>query len=535
MALYRKPGLALFVLWLGVACATSPAPPPHAPEPNPRELLRAEVEALQSELPAVLKLQSEALWKSWTEAQSAGDDGLAEREAKLFCAEAAEKVSRLAGEATEPREALALRRLTLYLESQVLARRAAEASAKVAELLATATVGFDGLEVPFRDLEARLAVEAHSGQRRALAQRAAPVLRQLESALLAREAEASRILRELGHESVGAFAAALREVEPAKLAALAEEILNRTEGPYREAMAARAREESKLAFADLRRADVPRLFRTGLVDSYLPKDRMRPSLESALEAMGLGLEGAGVRLDAEPRPRKTPRALALPVEIPGDVRLSIKPAAGLEPFAQALHEAGRAVALASVAEPSFGLGALGSGAPAQALAELFEGLLADPGFSAGLGISEARVAAHVRARALKRLYDLRLEAARLLCDVAWYGAGADRREVCQQAFGRAQGFPQDEADEGRWVFERRVPYASASRLGARVAAGQLEALLVERHGERWWADPRSGALIRELLASASAQSTDEWVSSWAGKGLDAAPLLQRLEERLRGE
>ncbi|MGI5864936.1 MAG: hypothetical protein ACOX6T_23195 [Myxococcales bacterium] len=535
MTLYRKLELAFFVLSLSVACATSPAPPAPAPAPDPRDLDRAAVEALQSELPLVLKAQGEALWKSWTEAQLAGDSGLAERESKLFTAEAVEAVARVAREATDPREALGLRRLKLYLESVVLARRSAEASEKVATILATATVGFDGYEVPFRDLEARLAAEAHAGQRRVLARRAAPVLRRLEAALLARDAEESRILRELGYESTGAFAVALREVEPARLAALAEEILSRTEERYREAMAARAREESKLAFADLRRADVPRLFRTGLVDSYFPKDRMRSSFESALGAMGVGLEQVGVRLDAEPRPRKAPRALAMAVEVPGDVRLSIKPAAGLEPFAQALHEAGRAVALASVAEPSFELGYLGSSAPAQVIAELFEGLVADPGFAAGLGVPEARAAGHVRARALKRLYDLRLEAARLLCDVAWYGASADRRDVCRQAFGRAQGFPMDESDEGRWVFERRSTYASASRLAALVAAGQLEALLIERHGERWWADPRSGALIRKLLASASAQSIDAWVSSWAGKGLDVALLLQRLEERLRSE
>ena len=56
----------------------------------------------------------------------------------------------------------------------------------------------------------------------------------------------------------------------------------------------------------------------------------------------------GATIDGDPRPRKDPRPLVLPVDVPNDVRLSFAPGGGLPEVRALLHEMGAAVYYAHV-------------------------------------------------------------------------------------------------------------------------------------------------------------------------------------------
>src|SRR5439155_1262952 len=83
-----------------------------------------------------------------------------------------------------------------------------------------------------------------------------------------------------------------------------------------------------------------------------------------------------LHVDAEPSPSKGARPLALLVDPPGDVRLSLRPAGGFEEQRATLHEGARAVGGAVISTPRWEPAQLGDGSAAEAAAQLVGAVLA---------------------------------------------------------------------------------------------------------------------------------------------------------------
>ncbi len=505
-----------------------PAAQPALPPPDPDAGLKQEVAQVREQVRALLKEQQELYWKTWTLGE-AGDLSATYASASsswLFTPENVAKVELLRERTSDPLQARALQLLKLYLASEVLARRAAQPSDAFASALATATVSVDGQELPYRDLDAMLASEGHAGRRRKLTKAGQLAAKRLASLQQERDKRLSEAAQALGYSGYVAFAADLRQADLEALAPMAEAILAQTEAAYRAALEEVARREAGLPLAELRRADLPRLFRTGEVDTFFPKEKLIERLTSSLAAMGFDLAKlANLKVDAEPRARKNPRSLAFPVDPPADVRFSLKPAEGLGAFAQALHEAGHALLASLSPEGPFELSQLGESAVGEAAGALFEGLLDHKEFAVQAGVPASRAAGYQRFSQLRRLFSLRRAAGRLLLERAfWSSAAGDRGELCRQILGRAYGVTFEADDSDRCLLEREELFRSADRLRALVLAAQLDRELRQRVSPQWWTDPRSAELIKQIFGQ-QAPPAQTWLASLGQLGLDAAALL----------
>lgn len=529
--------------------ATSSSPPSQAPgdvRPTPSplgpgEAAHRELQALREQVRALLRAQAELAWRSWALGEAIDLASLDAKVAALVTADSIEIVDRRLAELSAGKnpevaeEARALRALRLYLAGERLAQATIAPSEALARIASQATLSVDGQELPFRDLEALLAGEAHAGRRRKIAQAALPVLRRLSGPLAERERALGEALQALGYPSPLAFSAELRQVDPDAVAALADAVLEKTEAPYRAAMEELARRELNLSgLSQVRRADVPRLLRTGEVDTYFPKEKLGPALAAALERMGLGPSAKpGLKLDVESRPRKSPRALAVAIEVPSDVRLSLEPASGLGAWAQAFHELGHAVGYALNGASRFELALLSGGAAAEVAGVLFEGLLDDPAFCAAQGLPEAKLAAHRKTAALRRLFALRRAAGRALFEVAWRKEPAadplaKYRSIQQRAF----GFPIEPEESERFLWDHEDFFAAADELRARVAAAQLQAALESRAGSPWWQSPKGGAALAEALRDQGRLPLEELVQKWSGSALELSAILTSFQSAM---
>ena len=123
---------------------------------------------------------------------------------------------------------------------------------------------------------------------------------------------------------------ALRGAPAAELAALAEATLAGTEATWRALLADLSRRELGGPAERLRARDLPRLLRTTAPPAAFPAARLLPDAEQLLIGLGLDLAAGGrLTVDAAPRPGKIARPLAVVVEAPGAVRLSLAPLAAL--------------------------------------------------------------------------------------------------------------------------------------------------------------------------------------------------------------
>jgi hypothetical protein len=230
-----------------------------------------------------------------------------------------------------------------------------------------------------------------------------------------------------------------------------------------------------------------------------------------------------IRIDADPKAEKGVRPLALLVDPPADVRLSLRPAGGFEEQRALLHEGARASGGMLTQVARWELAQLGDGSAAEGVAQLFEQLTGDP-----LWLRETTqlrgepLDELVHTSAARRLLQTRRAAAMVLFEVR-------RREGVQTAeaaaalyrnlLQRATHARFSDADAGRWPLETDTWLRAAVTLRAALLAAQLEARLAPLPAEassKTPVQPPKGA-------SAATGGSNAAAGGWSAPGAAAAP------------
>jgi hypothetical protein len=280
--------------------------------------------------------------------------------------------------------------------------------------------------------------------------------------------------------------------------------------------------------------DLPRLFYTAHEPRAFPAGRLGANADATLAALGLPRTAiAGLTLDLEPRAGKSPRPLALPVRLPGDVRLSAVGLGGAPETRAFLHELGAALYYAHVRAPAAELRRLGPAYATGTWARLFEGLAGDPTWLAErTGLGTHALAREVRAALAEDLHEARLLAARLLLEVESARAGSPPDEMRARLLSRALARPLDAEEAGRIHLDPDPLLQSADSLRALLLAAQVEAFLTRRAGGPWWRSPEAGAWLVGTWAAGSRLTAEETALLVGEKALGPAALATRARARL---
>ncbi len=521
---------------LALALAACPrAPPPLPPVPARVELPAPDVRAQVAEAAALQKAQDEAVWKAWTEGEPLNLASSYAGHEKLFSAETFAAVDRARAAAADPREARALTHFKAYLAGEYLARGLASQADAQANLEASLTFNYAEKELAYRDLDRLLANEPIPLKRRELYAAATDAVQRLNFSVERKNDRLVALVAELGYPSYEAFGAELREADIDALGFLADEVLDRTQALYLDTMERFAERELAMPFAGLTRADLPRLLRPHGVDAYFAKEALVPRARETLAGLGIDLTALkAVTLDLTDGKKKNPRPLSIAVEIPTDLRLSLRPVAGAATLASFFHELGHCLHYAYSTEPRFELAKLGDLAVSEAYSFVFEDLLSDPVWlEEEAKLSGEPLARYLFAADASRLFHLRRAAGNLVYGVALHRPEAgDPKELHRQLLSPALGVAFGPNDASRAAVDAEDLYASADDFRAWLLAAQLQAQLKTRFGAAWWKAPAAGAYLRGLWAHANARTADEIAHEAGEPGLRPDALLARLETSL---
>ncbi len=497
--------------------------------PGPRR--PEKVDEIRAAVEAVLRTQADSLWRAWTTgAKSDPAEAWKGREAILTRATLAQVGRALAAAQGDDRRALQY--LRNFLVGEILAREIAEPSAHLASARATATFSWNGRPVPLREVPALLAAESDALRRRSIAAAAAPVSARLGPLAQAREEKLSAAARALGWESTLALAADLRGAAPDALARLASSVLARTENLYRSLLDDLARRDLSLSFDSLRAHDLPRLLLPAADEETFPAARAFDDATAAIAGLGLDLgRQRPIRIGTTARPEKSPRPLALPVEVPTDVRLSSAPAGGLDAVGAILHELGAAEFYAHVTSPVMEFRRLGPSAIPEAWAQLVEGIAETPEWLASRGLGGERLRDALQAGAARRLHAVRSAAARVLLEVERAKAPARTGEIWAAVSARAFGHAGDSLAPG-WQLEGDPLLRAADDLRARLLAAQAEKFLTRAaKGEPWWRSREAGEILRRTWPEGTRALPEERSAAMGYPALDAEALESLLRAR----
>lgn len=518
--------LVLTVFFFAGCATAGPSVDPKRSLGKPTEADRRAIAQIRTHAEALLQRQAELFWQAWTTGARVDVAALYAEHERIFTADMLWSLHRVRNAEKNAEAKRALRALENWLAGEILARATAEESARLAMLEDGATFTVDGAAHGWRELEPMLAAEADPARRAAIQEAALPVLQRLGEVIAARRARLEEAAKANGYTSALHAAAALRGSDPQAIHALSASVLDATAPLYDQAFGSMARTQLGLDLAELRRADVPRLFAgPGFIPRF-PESGAQAAFESTVRS--LGLDPAAIRVET-----KSPmgRPLAFAVAPPTDVRLVLPPAT--RDWAPLFHEAGAAVHAAHMRPGPFEHTLLGNEASAEAFATLFENLTTDTAWlRAHTGKTAAEASAHAAASAVERLYLARRHAGRLAFQVGWANGAADPRALYRVTMERAYRFPLTEADTAWYAVDQDEWLFAADALRAWILAAMLEEHLVGKYGAEWWKSAEAGQELVALWARGNRDTPDEIARKLGASGLDPQALVRQLQGRL---
>jgi hypothetical protein len=384
----------------------------------------------------------------------------------------------------------------------------------------------DGETIPYRQAAVIQANERDTERRRALEAARNELLDTRLNPLLREMFDRGRALvRELGWPSVRAMTEELSGIDLAALGQQTAAFLDATEADYEATVEPRLRAELDIGFDELARADLMAFFRAPSLDGLFPEAQLLPTFDATLAGLGLQNGSPGnVIVDAEPRPKKSPRAFCAPVRVPEEVYLVLTRIGGREDYETLMHEAGHAEHFSHV-DPSLPVEYryLGDNSVTEGFAFLFQHLTEDPAWlERRLGIADPGPVVE-QARASKLVF-LRRYCAKLAYELELQGEG-DIEGLDELYARRLSEAVHVDWPKASWLSDVDPFFYVAAYLRAWALETHLRRELRERFGELWFEDAGAGELLRDVWSTGQREPADELLRRLTGAELDFSALL----------
>ena len=501
--MHRHPA---FILPLLMIILLSSCAPQHPKDMRHIEELRARAEGL-------VKAQALMGYESWAYGKESNQDSLYRANSSLFSLENVALVKR--AESDEP-DAVQKKRLDYfrrYLSTELISKEVAPLTDRTSNLEATSSVTVAGKQVAYRQIPLLLANEKNQSARSNYYLAQDPVLDSLNAILGQLEPVNARFAHELGYGSFNAMMDEFKGVSLEAARSMMEGALTSTDSLYRSLLREMLSDYLRLDPEHFYRYDTPALFRSSRFDKYFPPASMIEALKTTYRGIGIDLDQQkNLTIDAEVRPSKNPRAVCFPIDVPNDIRLSIKPMGGFDDYSALFHEMGHAEHYASTKEHSFEFKYAGEPTVTETYAFLSEYLLANQAWLRIHGSMPVPVLKQfVRFQAFYRLYFVRRYCAKFLYELQLHAGAANAPALYAGLTGRAVGYRQIPADEKRYLTDVDPNYYSLSYLRAWFLEAQLNAKLTKDFGANWFEHPGAGEFLRSLWAQGDRMNGNELV------------------------
>lgn len=396
-----------------------------------------------------------------------------------------------------------------------------------------ASVEFEGRKIPFRMTSVVLANEPNARARKELEERRQKVLHELNPLREERIRHLHSLAGDLGYGHYRSLYADIKGLDLDALAAKMEEFLDETDSVYTHNIEKAASAYLDMPLSDVSRHDISYLFRGVEFDDMFPGAHLVTCLEATVSAMGLGLKDyPNIHIDTEIREGKSPRAFCAPLSVPDKIMLVLMPHGGYDDYHTILHEAGHAWHYGNVLpEQEFEYKYLGDNSVTESYAFLFQYLAMNENWLSE-HVHGSRLEEYIRFSTLQKLFMLRRYAAKLLYELQLHSG--DDLSVMSREYASVltdalkirhpKIYYLDDLDDG---------FYAAQYLRAWIFEAQLRDFLVQRFGERAYAYPETGEVLKELFSRGQEFSVEELAGRLGLAALDLDPLYEEIDNNLK--
>jgi hypothetical protein len=318
-----------------------------------------------------------------------------------------------------------------------------------------------------------------------------------------------------------------------RLGESAEQFLRATEDMYVDSLTRLVRRRLGVGIDNLVRSDSSWTFRADQFDAAFPAVGLIPTATRQMGEMGLDAsEGGRVRFDTDEREGKQPRAFCVPVRVPDEVYLVLRPRGGHSDYRTFWHELGHAMHFASASRDlPFAARWLGDNSVTEGFAMLWDHLTLNPKWLVrypGLQVSQAHDLTFQLS--VSELYLLRRYASKLRYELLLHRSDlSDLGSVYADHLTNATRFRYPEGDA---LLDVDPGFYAARYLRAWQLEAALASTLTKRFDQDWYRNPRAGAAVRELMTRGQSNPADYLAQQFTGTGLGFESVANRLEVAL---
>ena len=267
---------------------------------------------------------------------------------------------------------------------------------------------------------------------------------------------------------------------------------------------------------DLNRTHALRLLRINSFDKYFPKDSLVRPVQETFRWLGLDLDGQkDIIIHVDDDPSKNPNALCVPVELPGEIHVLLKPIGGLIDLEALLHEMGHAFFLAgfSADSPVEHRRLSRSSALDESIAFLFMQLIENPTWLrnvAKVGSADAEELSAIATT--KRLLLIRRHIGKFLAEKEFFQDGTFKESgyYCKW-LNRATGF---NYEPDSYLIDMDQDFYSAEYVWAWAGADLIQRHLYAEFGNDWFQNPEAGNFLRRISLEGRKNSLTDVVSKF---------------------
>ncbi|HSO74150.1 MAG TPA: hypothetical protein VLU47_04870 [Blastocatellia bacterium] len=402
--------------------------------------------------------------------------------------------------------------LLIFAVEQYLENSAKQLTAAISEHEASATIRWKDREITFQDATAELVTERDRSSRQEIFARRAAVIEASNDLRYERLLKLHAGARSLGVSSYVALFEDLKRLDYLGIARASKAVLIQTEAVYLARLDEALLREVGSRLEQPERHDAIYLLHLTRYDDRFPAGNLLEVYAATMAGLGIKVASQGnILIDGEQRPRKTCRAFCMPISVPDEIRLVIRPVGGQSDYQSLFHEIGHAQhygwAAASL-PPEFKY--TGDYALTETYAFLFNHLISDRSWLAEfLGLYDSRE--FVRAVILARLVTVRRYVAKLAYEYQLHLGGdiAESALLYAELQTEATKFKTETTE---FLFDLDDSFYSAGYLRAWALEVALRDLLKTRFGTRWWASRRAGDLLKQMWETGDRHTADEMAS-----------------------
>ena len=434
-----------------------------------------------------------------------------ERFGDLFSRDAIEKLQQQLDETSAhfETERASLGHLLHFAVAEFLEDAVKALTKEINDYEAEATVELAGRTLTFQDATVALATERDRATRQAIDSKRLAVVAAANDLRAERLLKLHEAARSLGYENYTKLFEQLRQLDYEQVSRAAAPLLGRTEAIYVERLNHTLRRDLGIGVEEAERSDFLHLIRLTRYDGRFPSARLMEVYRQTMAGLGINIdEQRNIEVDSAIRPRKKPRAYCVPIVVPDEIKLMIRPAGGQADYKALLHEAGHSQHYGWTAaglRPEFKY--TGDYALSESYAFLFQHLLTDRAWLAQfLGFANSHE--FIQSATLIEVMMARRNIAKLSYEQRLH-ANEDLARAAEDYAASLTEATKFKSSKTEYLSDTDEAFYVANYVRASAFAAQLRDHLQSRFGQRWWASPRAGNFLKEIWETGDRYTADE--------------------------